>query len=224
MKKLLKQPWFWILLIDVLFFLFNIIALPLLEVLEGILPEKTFFAMEEYYALHLQHGNVWQALLALFMFLAALSCGVWTLFARKKPILKKLAVAFIYLLLGLFSLGMLLPALGAAREKAKRIHCMSNLKQIRLLLEQYGVDHSGFYPPDLETLKRTNYLWDEECLRCPSNRKRSRTFSDYLYFGAQKKMSDPPFSMLEDCERNHPGNYRNRLFSDGNQSATRPLP
>ncbi len=42
--------------------------------------------------------------------------------------------------------GMLLPALAAAREKARRTACVNNLKQIGLALESYNSDYSGYLP------------------------------------------------------------------------------
>lgn len=47
---------------------------------------------------------------------------------------------------------MLLPALAAAREKARRATCGNNLKQIGLALASYTGDYNGYYPGDL--------LWD----------------------------------------------------------------
>src|SRR5713226_4556380 len=42
---------------------------------------------------------------------------------------------------------LLLPALGSAREKAKSITCIANLKQIGLAITMYTTDHDGYLPP-----------------------------------------------------------------------------
>ena len=42
--------------------------------------------------------------------------------------------------------GLLLPALAAAREKARRAACMSNLKQFGVAAESYLGDYNGYYP------------------------------------------------------------------------------
>ena len=41
---------------------------------------------------------------------------------------------------------MLLPALSRARERARRISCMSNLRQISLALHMYAQDYRGWFP------------------------------------------------------------------------------
>ncbi len=45
--------------------------------------------------------------------------------------------------------GMLLPALGAAREKARRINCAGNLKQIGLSCKMYANDYNEYFPTTL---------------------------------------------------------------------------
>ena len=42
---------------------------------------------------------------------------------------------------------MLLPALSAARERARQSNCLSNLKQLALGCQQYGVDNNDYRPP-----------------------------------------------------------------------------
>jgi len=44
---------------------------------------------------------------------------------------------------------MLLPALAAAREKARRTVCMSNLRQMALAMESYCGDYSQYFPSDV---------------------------------------------------------------------------
>ena len=41
---------------------------------------------------------------------------------------------------------LLLPALAGAREAARRIHCVSNLRQIVIALKTYALDHDNKYP------------------------------------------------------------------------------
>ncbi|WCJ61022.1 type II secretion system protein [Fontisphaera persica] len=52
-----------------------------------------------------------------------------------------LVVAIIAILMAL-----LLPALGSAKERARRVHCISNLRQVSLAFRLFALDHDGKYP------------------------------------------------------------------------------
>jgi prepilin-type N-terminal cleavage/methylation domain-containing protein len=78
-------------------------------------------------------------------------------------------------------IGILLPALGAARETARAMKCSSNLKQLTYAAEMYCNDAKGFYPPrggvdDPDPLKRfrwtaafARYYQSPEVLICPTD-------------------------------------------------------
>lgn len=48
---------------------------------------------------------------------------------------------------------MTLPALAGAKQKAFRIHCVSNLRQVHLALSMYADDHGDLLPPKFEVKK-----------------------------------------------------------------------
>jgi prepilin-type N-terminal cleavage/methylation domain-containing protein/prepilin-type processing-associated H-X9-DG protein len=72
--------------------------------------------------------------------------------------------------------GMLLPALGKAKETGKRIACVNNLHQLGLAMSMFADDHEGLFPPRLlgqlpgawPTTLRDGYR-DLRLLVCPSD-------------------------------------------------------
>ncbi|NQU38558.1 MAG: type II secretion system protein [Lentisphaerae bacterium] len=67
--------------------------------------------------------------------------------------------------------GLLFPALKAAQEKARRAHCLNNLKQVGASLTMYAMEHDDSFPSNMVALTR-EYLPDPESFKCRSDRAR----------------------------------------------------
>ena len=67
--------------------------------------------------------------------------------------------------------GMLLPAIAAAREKARRTSCMSNLSQFGKALAMYSMDNSELYPQHLVDLQE--FVDNPKLFKCKSDGNRT---------------------------------------------------
>ena len=109
--------------------------------------------------------------------------------------------------------GMLLPALQQAREKARRINCASNMKQIGTALKTYSIDNDSKLPAlptrigtnvtkvlkdadgweTFEILRGNDYLSDYAVFTCPSSITATGTGTASLtYVGSGNGANDTP--------------------------------
>lgn len=64
----------------------------------------------------------------------------------------------------------LFPVFAKARENARKVVCVNNLKQISLALNLYARDYGGYYPPTNDDLAPlVPYLRDLNVFHCPSD-------------------------------------------------------
>ena len=114
----------------------------------------------------------------------------------------------------------ILPNLGAASDKARRISCCSNLKQLGICLMIYADDNKGHFPDKdgdagLEMLRQQDYLTDYDVYLCPSTSdlapKSGSVKSSYIYHGGLTTAAPEKTILMEDKPGNHKG-YHNYLY------------
>ncbi len=133
--------------------------------------------------------------------------------------------------------GVMLPVLGVAREKARRVNCAGNLKSMGLALLMYSGDFDGYFVNvngnsprhgNFEPIAGANYCQDGKVWACPS-RSVVLTLcanSAYRYIGSGLKDDNArakSSSLAYDERGNHPENrWMNILMIDGHAEGGRP--
>ena len=82
-------------------------------------------------------------------------------------------------------IGILLPALGVARQEARRVQCLSNLRQLATLATLYVNDNRGLYPPSTMYYEANGlgYSFDWDFLTVIGPGKTRTVFPGLIYAG-----------------------------------------
>lgn len=120
-------------------------------------------------------------------------------------------------LLIIISLALVLPAMTAAREKARQLSCQSNVKQIMSAMQMYAMDYDNIYPKmegedGMDLLRDGGYLPSSSAFQCPSVEGRK---SCYAYIGEGLDSNRAfSFPVVIENPKNHKG-YINVGYGNG---------
>ncbi|MBR2358410.1 MAG: DUF1559 domain-containing protein [Lentisphaeria bacterium] len=91
---------------------------------------------------------------------------------------------------------MLLPALSAARERARSSNCIGKLKQVGLAMQMYADDHKETLPP------RYTHIPEADNLRCLNGHRNDKTAladaNGMIMLIYRGYFGEPPFTALDD--------------------------
>ena len=103
---------------------------------------------------------------------------------------------------------LLQPFVRQTNEKADRVGCLNNLRELGRATNIYAREHYGKFPPTIKTLYEEEYLANIGALDCPSTKKIGTLNDPEYVYTPGLSVSDPSMmELLKDADGNHPGGY-----------------
>src|SRR5262250_614277 len=113
---------------------------------------------------------------------------------------RKLGFTLVELLVVIAIIGvlvaLLLPAVQAARESARRTQCSNNLKQVVLAMTQYSDTYRGAFP-----VAEYNWGWGTWLVGLLPYIEQKALFDQYKYFGAVQNQAGTAISQTDSTTR-----------------------
>ncbi len=95
-------------------------------------------------------------------------------------------------------IAILLPALNKARQQAKSVQCMSNLREVGQVLQMYALDNHNYIPSASDQFSGTDHLWTTRLL--------SRGYLQGVYYSAADPARDRNNRRITFCPSDPPMN------------------
>ncbi len=126
-------------------------------------------------------------------------------------IMELLVVAAVFFIM----IAVLAPFVRMARERAIKMQCANNLREISLRLHAYAADHNDVFPANLSDLY-PNYVANGKTFDCPASKTEGTSKNpDYSYAANLRESSDLKEAIVADLDGNHKKSGKNILRIDG---------
>lgn len=106
--------------------------------------------------------------------------------------------------------GMLMPAIAAARERARRAACMNNLSQIGKAMKMYSMDNSENFPTNNFYQSMGEYANNPKLYICPSDNR-----SPVLSLGEMDDPLECSYNLVLNLTEGTPSTYMHACDKDG---------
>lgn len=118
-------------------------------------------------------------------------------------------------------IGFLTPAITSARKQARKIECLSNLRQIAVAINSYAMDNQGDLPTGITDAILGAYFDTDVVPTCPElGAAETSSYTLAIDDGTKMEAHDSDEVLVHDSSARHSGDTWNVLYIDGHVETT----